>query len=83
MTDAMAVADGNVFANSGLTRTRLCPKGRYLAYAKQVNGVYGVYIYDLELEQARRLVGASPSELDTGPMSLLDARGGSAPKRRT
>ena len=60
-TDAMAVADGNVFSNSGIPRTRLSPKGRYLAYAKQVNGVYGLYIYDLELEKETWLVGASPS----------------------
>ena len=69
-SDAVAVAAGNVLSNSGIPRTRLSPKGRYLAYAKEVNGVYGVYIYDLELEQERRVVGASPSELDSGPTSL-------------
>ncbi|MEE9269036.1 MAG: hypothetical protein V3V49_02140, partial [Candidatus Krumholzibacteria bacterium] len=59
-TDAIAVADGDVVSHPRLPyRTRLSPNGRFLAYHKEVNGVYGIYIYDLELEQERRLVGAS------------------------
>lgn len=57
-TEAISVADGDVVSNSGfVTRTRLSPNGRFLTYHKEVNGVYGIYIYDLELEQERLLVG--------------------------
>ncbi len=58
-TDGIAVADGDVVSNSGFpTRTRLSPNGRFLAYGKQLDGVYGIYIYDLDLKRERRLVGA-------------------------
>ncbi len=58
-TDAMAVADGDVVSNSGVvTRTRLSPNARFLTYHKEVDGVYGLYIYDIELEEETRLVGA-------------------------
>ncbi len=58
--DAVAVAEGDVVSNRGfVTRTRLSPNGRFLSYHKQVDGFYGLYIYDLELNQERRLIGAS------------------------
>jgi len=58
-TDAIAVADGDVVSNSGVvTRTRLSPNALFLTYHKEVDGAYGLYIYDLELEEETRLVGA-------------------------
>ncbi len=58
-TDPIAVADGDVISHSRLPyKTRLSPNGRFLVYHKEVDGVYGLYIYDLELEEETRLVGA-------------------------
>ena len=58
-TDAITVADGDVVSNRGVvTRTRLSPNGRFLTYHKEVDRAYGIYIYDLELEEETRLVGA-------------------------
>ncbi|MEE8294207.1 MAG: hypothetical protein V3R64_00700 [Sphingomonadales bacterium] len=57
-SEAIPVADGDVVSSRGfVTRTRLSPDGRFLTYHKEVIGVYGIYIYDLELEQERLLVG--------------------------
>ncbi len=59
-TDAIAVADSDVvFHSRPPTRTRVSPNGRFLVYHNDVNGVYGIYDYDLEREQERRLVGGS------------------------
>ena len=72
-TEAIVVADGHVVSNSGpVTRTRLSPNGRFLAYHKEVNEVFGLYVYDLELEEETRLVG--------GPS---DARDHMSPRRAT
>jgi len=35
------------------------PKSIQLVYHKEVDSLHGIYVYDLELEQERRLVGAS------------------------
>ena len=57
---AVAVADGHVVSNPGpVTRTRLSPNGRLLAYHKEVDGVFGLYIYDLALKEEIRLIGGS------------------------
>ena len=58
--DPIAVAEGNIVSNSGfVTRTRLSPNGRFLTYNKEVNGLGGIYIYDLELNHEKRLVGGT------------------------
>ncbi len=51
------VADGEVVSNSGVSRTRLSPNGRFLVYNKEISGKHGLYVYDLELKQERLLVG--------------------------
>lgn len=59
-TDAIAVADGDLVSSSGfVSKTRLSPNGRYLTYHKEVDGAYGIYIYDLDLNRERLLVGSS------------------------
>ena len=61
--EAIAVADGDLVSNDGpVTRTRLSPNGSFLTYHKQIEDVYGVYIYDLETKRERLLVGGVPSE---------------------
>ena len=58
--DPVAVVDGDVVSNSSfVTRTRLSPNGRFLTYHKEVNGGWGLYIYDLELNQEKLLVGGA------------------------
>ena len=59
-TDATAIAEGDFISNRGFVfRPVLSPNGRFLAYHKEVNGLYGIYVYDLELDRERRVVGAS------------------------
>lgn len=48
-----------VFYTGVVARTRLSPNGRFLSYAKEVEGRYGLYVYDLELEEEHLLVGGS------------------------
>jgi Tol biopolymer transport system component len=55
--EAIAVANGEVVSNSGVSRTRLSPNGRFLVYNKEISGKHGLYVYDLELKQKRLLVG--------------------------
>lgn len=60
------VADGHLVSNSGgVTRTRLSPDGRFLAYAKEDAGAYGVYLYDLERREERLLVGGRREAQDS------------------
>lgn len=62
-SNAVFVADGDLVSNSSfVTATRLSPDGRFLAYHKEINGHYGIYIYDLETKHERLLVGGAPSE---------------------
>ena len=59
-TEATAVAVGDVVSHNTLPhRTRLSPNGRFLVYHKEVDNMSGIYVYDLELEQERLLVGAA------------------------
>lgn len=52
------VPDGYRVSNSGgVTRTRLSPDGRLLAYHKEVDGIYGIYVYDLAAGEERLLTG--------------------------
>ncbi len=61
--DAIAVADGDIVSNPGnVTRTRVSPDGRFVVYHKQIDDVYGIYIYDLETEREWLLVGGAPAE---------------------
>ena len=52
------VEDGNAVSNTGgfVNRARVSPNGRFLTYTKAVDGVYGLYIYDLELERETRVM---------------------------
>lgn len=59
-SEAISVADGDVVSNRRfVTKTRLSPNGRFLTYHKEVDGVWSIYIYDLELNEERLLVGAA------------------------
>lgn len=49
--------DGSRVSHAQVTRTRVSPDGRLLVYASTVDGVYGIYLYDLGTRQQRLLVG--------------------------
>lgn len=51
------VEDGRSVSHDQVVRTRVSPDGRLLAYARTVDGVYGIYLYNLESRQERLLVG--------------------------
>ncbi len=54
------MADGNVVSNSGwFSRTRVSPNGHLLTYHKELDGVYGIYVYDLEHKLETMLIGGS------------------------
>lgn len=63
--NAAAIADGDLVSNDRLPyKTRVSPNGRYLAYHKKIDGApgeyaQGIYIYDLELNRERLLIGAT------------------------
>lgn len=46
------IADGNI-----VKETHISPDGKYFVYSKQINGKYGVYIYDIKTGTERLVVG--------------------------
>lgn len=46
------IADGNI-----VSQTNISPDEKYFVYAKQVNGKYGLYIYDIKSRKERLLIG--------------------------
>ena len=51
------VEHGRSVSHARFPRTRVSPDGRTLAYARTVDGVYGIYLYDLGTRQERLLIG--------------------------
>jgi TolB protein len=46
------IADGSIVADPNIS-----PNGKYFVYTKEVNGKWGVYLYDIESKTERLLIG--------------------------
>lgn len=55
----VVMQDGHLVSDARVTRTRVSPDGNLLAYAKEVDGRYGLYLYDLRRREERPLAGGS------------------------